>query len=151
CSGPASSLPDGASLAHLPARPSAMSVIGIDLGGTKLALALFTEDGELLARESNPLAGRSGAEVGALLRTRLQALLDSPAPAGDPVRATGVAVPGIYRAATGRVWAPNLPGWSEYALLGEVRGAAGDRLRVGMDSDRAACILGEVGRGSARG
>lgn len=128
-----------------------MSVIGIDLGGTKLALALFTEDGEILARESNPLAGRSGAEVGALLRTRLQALLDSPATAGDPVRATGVAVPGIYHAATGRVWAPNIPGWSDYPLLDEVREAVGDRLRVGMDSDRAACILGEVWRGSARG
>src|SRR5437867_4312193 len=38
-----------------------MTFVGADLGGTKLAVAAFTDDGELISREAIPLAGRRGA------------------------------------------------------------------------------------------
>ena len=44
-----------------------MTFVGADLGGTKLAVAAFTDDGELISREAIPLAGRHGAAVGALI------------------------------------------------------------------------------------
>ncbi len=89
-------------------------VIGLDLGGTKIAAALFQAHGE-------PAAG------------------------------VGIAVPGIYRAATETVWAPNIPGWDDYPLVAEVRGAVPDGMTVRVDSDRACAILGEVWRGGAVG
>jgi glucokinase len=128
-------------------------LIGIDLGGTKLASAVFAADGEILRRESVQLAGRGGDEVGALIVEQVRStqhaarsLVDNPT--GDAI---GVAVPGIYRASTGTVWAPNIPGWDDYPLLDELRASVGPETRVAIDSDRAAYILGETWRGVARG
>ncbi len=123
-----------------------MPHIGIDLGGTKIASAVFTADGDILHRESVPLAGRTGDEVGALVVEHVRALS-----ADNGIDAVGVAVPGIYRPSTGTVWAPNIPGWDDYPLLDELRTSVGPETRVAIDSDRAAYILGETWRGAARG
>jgi len=131
-------------------------LIGIDLGGTKLASALFAADGEILHRESVPLAGRGGEEVGALIVEQIRAMseqagLRTSGRRPQAVGGIGVAVPGIYRASTGTVWAPNVPGWDDYPLLDELRAGVGPDARVVIDSDRAACILGETWCGGARG
>jgi glucokinase len=124
-----------------------MSLVAIDLGGTKLASALFSLDGELLRRDSAPLAGRDGRDVGALIVEQVAALEASDGGATG----VGVAVPGIYRAERGTVWAPNIAGWDDYPLLDELRGAFGANMALSIDSDRAACVLGEAWRGAARG
>ena len=62
----------------------------------------------------------------------------------------GVSVPGIYRAKSGTVWAPNIPGWDDFPLVDALRDALGDATRVAVDSDRAAYIAGESWRGAAR-
>lgn len=119
---------------------------GIDLGGTKLAAAAFSSDGEMTHRESVPLAKRTGGDVGALIVEVAQRL------AGDHgCEATGVCVPGLYRSASGTVWAPNIPEWDDYPLLSELRGALPHSHGVTIDSDRAAYILGETWRGAAHG
>jgi glucokinase len=123
-----------------------MPVAGVDLGGTKLAAAAFSDGGEVLHRESIPLAGRQGARVGSLISERLAQLS-----ADHGCNAAGVCVPGLYRAARGTVWAPNIPGWDDYPLLEELQSALGATQRVTIDSDRAAYILGETWRGAARG
>jgi glucokinase len=119
--------------------------IGVDLGGTKLASALFSDDGEILHRESVPLAGRTGDDVGSLIVEQVRAV---PSPQSTAV---GVAVPGIYRTASGSVWAPNIPGWDDYPLLDVLRASVDSATRIAIDSDRAAYILGETWHGSARG
>lgn len=121
--------------------PDIMPILAIDLGGTKLATATFDADGTLLQRESIPLDGRTGAEVGALIARRCEGATGG----------VGVIVPGIYRARRGTVWAPNIPGWDDYPLLDELRRAVGAEVPVVIDSDRAGYILGEVWRGAARG
>lgn len=123
-----------------------MPVAGIDLGGTKLAAAAFSDSGDVLHRKAVPLAGRQGREVGALIAERLEYLREE-----FQCDATGVCVPGLYRSARGTVWAPNIPGWDDYPLLDELRLVSGEAHRVTIDSDRAACILGETWRGAARG
>ncbi|MBI5008110.1 MAG: ROK family protein, partial [Bacteroidia bacterium] len=40
-----------------------MALLGIDLGGTKLAIAVFRNDGELLQKDSVALEKRTGIEV----------------------------------------------------------------------------------------
>lgn len=141
-----------------------MAVIGVDLGGTKLAAAMFSRSGEMLARKIAPLDGRSGRDVGALIVGETAALMKDGGPSGsrshggdtpasdDRVTGIGISVPGIYRAKSGTVWAPNIPGWEDYPLLEEVSRFEGlDGVPVRIDSDRACCILGEAWMGAAKG
>jgi glucokinase len=127
-----------------------MTVIGIDLGGTKLAGAVFDQDGQILARETTAIDGRTGHDVATLLLERLQDLRQR-VPASDAPTAVGVSVPGIYRAQRGTVWAPNIAGWDDFPLRDVLRDALGRDMDVVIDSDRAAYILGETWRGAARG
>lgn len=124
-----------------------MSVLGIDLGGTKLATALFSESGSILSKEVLALEERSGADVGQLIadQVRKYSLAE-----GSTLEAIGVSVPGISRQKTGTVWAPNISGWDDYPLLWEIKQVAGD-IPVSIDNDRACCILGELWQGNARG
>jgi glucokinase len=122
-----------------------MTFLAADLGGTKLAVAAFTDDGEVISREVSPLGSRSGGAVGSLVAERLKRLS-----AEYRSEAAGVCVPGLYRAHSGTVWAPNISGWDDYPLLQELRESLGSAVRVTIDSDRAAYILGETWRGSAR-
>lgn len=126
-----------------------MSVIAIDLGGTKVSGAVFRETGELVHREVRPVDG-VGEAMGAGVAALMRGLAARAADAGDPADSVGVAVPGIFRSGTGRVWAPNIGGWEDYPLLAELSAAAPE-VEVGIDSDRACYILGESWRGAARG
>lgn len=127
-------------------------VIAVDLGGTKIAAALVSESGEILVREHAVVGSRGGHDVAALLAEQCNALVArTGALRIDPPSAVGVAVPGIYRAARGTVWAPNIPGWDDYPLRDALQHALGTAMRVVVDSDRAACILGETWRGAAIG
>lgn len=123
-----------------------MPFAGVDLGGTKLAAAAFNDGGEVIHRETIPIGHRQGAAVGELIAEQLERLN-----ADHGCEAVGVCVPGLYRAARGTVWAPNIPGWDDYPLLDELQSVLGPTKRVTIDSDRAAYILGETWRGAARG
>ena len=123
-----------------------MSYAGIDLGGTKLAAAAFSDEGEILFRESVQLGGREGRDVGSLIVAAMTKLRNE-----HGCAATGVCIPGLYRSAKGTVWAPNIPGWDDYPLLAELMEASPESHRVAIDSDRAAYIMGETWKGAARG
>lgn len=127
-----------------------MALLGIDLGGTKLALALLTDTGQMLSRETVPLQGRQGTAVGALLAGNIRGALEQAAAKGITVNSIGICVPGISYQQQGTVWAPNIPGWENYPLLEEAQRASGN-LPVTIDSDRACYILGEQWLGNARG
>jgi len=127
-----------------------MVVIGVDLGGTKSAVALFSTDGVLIHKQTAALASLSGEAVGQLIISQIQGLLDEASVQGLEVAAAGVSVPGIYYATSGCVWAPNVPGWVKYPLRSRLNEAFRS-LQIRIDSDRAAYILGEVWQGCARG
>jgi glucokinase len=120
----------------------------MDLGGTKLAYALFDEEGKVLLKEHIALGSRAGREAGGLITSSVKTLLGSKK-YGD-IGSIGIAVPGIYHAGSGRVWAPNIPGWEDYPLLDEVKNVNG-QTPVVIDSDRACYILGESWQGNAKG
>jgi glucokinase len=127
-----------------------MSILGIDLGGTKLASAVINRNGSFLFRETVPLKGRSGKAVGKLVTDTISALINKSEKEGGNISSIGISVPGISSTGKGTVWAPNIRGWDEYPLMAEVREIAGD-IPVVIDNDRACYILGEVWMGSARG
>jgi len=129
-----------------------MSVIGIDLGGTKLAAAIFNNQGSIIHRTVAPLEGRKGKGVGELITSEIDRLLSFAESAHESISAIGICIPGIYYAKTGCVWAPNIPEWVNYPLLDEVRRSVQDKnINVSIDSDRACYILGETWQGSAQG
>lgn len=127
-------------------------LLGLDLGGTKLAAALFSPDGRILHRASTQLRSRRGKQIGALICTQLKRLQRVANQRGGRVEAVGICVPGIAHRKTGRVWAPNLAGWEDYPLREEIISTLGQSpTPVVVDSDRTACILGEAWQGAARG
>ncbi len=129
-----------------------MHVIGVDLGGTKLAAAIFDGEGLFLQKKVTPLAKRQGKEVGRLIGDEIGHLLTAGRKKGYSITGIGISVPGIYFSERGSVWAPNIPGWDEYPLLGELRSVSGLKdAEVRIDSDRACYILGETWRGKAQG
>ncbi len=129
-----------------------MAVLGLDLGGTKLAGALFDGGGEVLERRVAGLKQRQGRDVGALVAAMAGELLASADRRGAAVSGIGVAVPGIATHPGGRVWAPNIPGWENYPLKSDLETSIERRLcPVLVDSDRACSILGERWHGAARG
>ncbi|HEX2639288.1 MAG TPA: ROK family protein, partial [Pyrinomonadaceae bacterium] len=73
-----------------------MALLGIDLGGTKLASAVFTEDGSMISEESVLVGDRRGREVGELIARRMNKFLDEQALDGDDIHSIGICVPGIY-------------------------------------------------------
>ncbi len=129
-----------------------MNVIGIDLGGTKLAAAIFDSTGNILHKELAALEKRQGVEVSTLIKQQIQKLLVYANANSFPISAIGVSVPGIYYAQTGKVWAPNISGWTDYPLLSELSSLSEIKnINIKIDSDRACYILGETWQGSARG
>jgi glucokinase len=127
-----------------------MALLGIDLGGTKLALAVFTEEGKMLRKEVIALGNRRGSEVGKLIIDQIYIILHSAESQEIKINSIGISVPGISHLKTGMVWAPNIPEWDDYPLLQEVKSVSGT-IPVTIDSDRACYILGEVWQGNARG
>ncbi len=72
-----------------------MSILGIDLGGTKLAAALFNEEGKILFRDKANLGNRQGPEVGKLITDKILVMIRSAEKQRDKVKSIGLSVPGI--------------------------------------------------------
>jgi len=127
-----------------------MALLGIDLGGTKIAFALFDNAGNIISKQTIQIDNRKGSEVGNLITVTAAVMLVGAGGTGDPAQAIGISVPGISRREKGTVWAPNIPGWDDYPLLKEVRTVA-EQIPVIIESDRACYISGEIWKGSACG
>lgn len=127
-----------------------MALLGIDLGGTKLALAIFSDEGSLLSVKVKALDNRKGNEAGKLISDEVNIITGEMRSSGEEILSVGISVPGIYHASTGRVWAPNIEGWEDYPLLEGMQKVCGS-IPVTIDSDRACYILGEVWQGNAKG
>lgn len=124
-------------------------MVAVDLGGTKTAVAVVTSDGAIHAKLRHA-ASRTGVEASVAQVAELaQEALSAASLGWEHVGAAGVCVPGICFAETGDAWAPNLWGRDEVPL----RAGLEKRLPVPVviDSDRAACVLGEQWLGVAHG
>jgi glucokinase len=132
--------------------PHSPAVIALDLGGTKLASGIFTAAGDGIDRSSTELGERAGEAVGELIADEVRRLQLVAADQHINPCAVGICVPGIARPQTGRVWAPNIPGWEDYPLKDVIQSVVGDtKTKVVVTNDRAASILGEAWRGAAKG
>jgi len=122
-----------------------MPVIALDLGGTKLAAALISDEGNIIIAETQPLEKRAGPDVADLILLRANQMLTTAIEKNMRVTSLGICVPGISYSKTKKVWAPNIPGWIDYPLFDELQNCLADKnLKIKIDSDGAFYILGEL-------
>jgi predicted NBD/HSP70 family sugar kinase len=94
---------------------------GVDVGGTKIASALFTREGEISAKDKISIDKSGGDAAAGQVGDKIEALAEAVRAVGGRLAAVGVCVPGIAYSASGKVWAPNIPGWDQYPLLEKIR------------------------------
>ncbi len=127
------------------------SVLGFDLGGTKLSGALFSKEGAFIHKTEILLGDKEGSEVGALLVRELLGFVEYAKTRGYRIDSLGICVPGISNQTNQTVWAPNIKGWQAYPLYSELREALNNRsIPISVESDRNCYILGEIWKGNAR-
>jgi glucokinase len=128
-------------------------VLGLDVGGTKLAAGVVAGDGRVLSMEVAPSRVEEGPD--AMIERHLDLGRSAVAAAGVPwgqIRAVGIACGGPLDPFRGIIQSPpGLPGWDEVPLVDTV-GAALRRPTV-VDNDATACAIAEwwFGAGHERG
>jgi glucokinase len=126
---------------------AANRVVAVDLGGTKLAVALVNRKGQVSKLTTFSVDTMSSLAPVDQMVEATRKLIGAKEPKGK-ISGIGVAVPGLVRR-DGTVWAPNLKGWNRMALAQRMKRALG--VPVIVESDRNAAVLGETWRGAARG
>ncbi|WP_241825109.1 ROK family protein [Micromonospora sp. CB01531] len=121
-------------------------LLGIDFGGTKMAVGVADAEGQLLAHRRVPTHAEQGAPQA--LDRALHLAAELVAEVGGPLVAAGVASPGVVRP-DGIDLAPNVPGWERLRLADAVRDALGVA-RVAVDNDLNAAALAELRLGALR-
>jgi glucokinase len=128
-----------------------MAVVGIDLGGTQLRVAVADDRGRLRTVLRRPTEARQGRQhvIDRIVRTVAEAL-DQDGTPRTRVAALGIGMPGPLDPAQGLVISPaNLPGFRNVPLNKILTRATGIRSYLHHDAHLAA--LGEHRRGAARG
>jgi glucokinase len=114
----------------------ASSVLGVDIGGTKVAAGLVNEAGEILSHIRVPMVSGRSAEDGF---NSVCSAIDSTMQSGAAsVRAIGVSSPGPLDPKRGVILkTPNLPCWRDFPLLDEIEQKYGLPTRVENDANAA--------------
>jgi predicted NBD/HSP70 family sugar kinase len=131
--------------------PHAYSVIGLDLGGTKMYGTVADLSGTIQKEILIPWgeeAADSNSNIDRVIKL-IEDLLAVPAANNIPVRGIGVGVPGVTESDRGIVrWAPSL-GWRNLPLQQQLEDRF--KLPVMVENDVNLAALGEFGFGVARG
>ncbi|MDE3181145.1 MAG: ROK family protein [Acidobacteriota bacterium] len=125
-------------------------IVGIDVGGTKVAGGLVTTKGRLHDPMVVPTKAKDGVKTSFLQVKKVIERLIHRAGGKQNVIGIGLCAPGALDTETGLVInAPNLPGWERLRLACEVERAFGLPSRVENDANLAG--LAEVLFGAAKG
>jgi glucokinase len=132
-------------------RESAQWIIGVDVGGTKVAAGFVNEFGEMGEHLRVPMNPRGTAEEGFVAVTSaLDALLKGKPASGSAEFAIGICAPGPLDPRTGVVLnPPNVPCWRDFPLAAEIQRRYG--LRAKVDNDANAAALAETLWGAGKG
>jgi len=114
-------------------------ILGLDIGGTKIAGGLVSSRGEMLARQERPTGQEKGFEHSSgQMHLVLQDLLEDAAARGRSVMGMGACAPGPLSPASGvLVNPPNLKGWENLALGDLLADRYRIPVRVGNDANAA--------------
>jgi glucokinase len=131
---------------------SGKSIIAVDIGGSKIMTAAFTEDGHILARDTVPTMVEEGVnKVIARISSSIETLLDQNITEIDRLSGIGLACAGGVDSERGIVVtpSPNLPDWKDIHLADIIRGRF--NINTFIVNDASAAALGESRYGAGKG
>lgn len=127
---------------------SEQCVAGIDIGGTKIALALAARDGTFI--EKTRIQTRVADGPRTILERVFKELEAMLGRSGAKLAAIGVGCGGPFDRARGLILSPpSLPGWDEFPLVALLEERF--KVKVLLDNDANAAALGEHRYGAGRG
>ena len=125
-------------------------VVGVDIGGTKVAAGLVNADGEILAHNRTPMVTSGAPSDGLAAVSKAIGELFPDMASQNQIAAIGVCAPGPLNPDTGTILnPPNLIIWHNYPLAEEMRRLYKAPVRV--DNDANAAALAEAKWGAGRG
>ncbi|MBE6700723.1 MAG: ROK family protein [Ruminococcaceae bacterium] len=128
-----------------------MKYIGIDLGGTNIAVGLVDENGTILEKASLPTnAKRSADEITEDMIKLIFTVCERRGISSSDVDFVGVACPGVADSSKGTIkYTCNLP-FSDYPIVEKICSKTGVK-SAGVDNDANAAAKGEAEVGAAKG
>ncbi|OGN98428.1 MAG: hypothetical protein A2Y58_02435 [Chloroflexi bacterium RBG_13_51_52] len=120
------------------------SVVAVDIGGTKIMVALFSEDGKILAKKTIPTLANEGADaIVERLYSTIKEVLESKSISLREIDAICIACAGSIDTKKGVVEtpSPHLPGWAGLPLADIIRDKTG--VVTYIINDASAAALGE--------
>jgi glucokinase len=122
-------------------------VLGVDIGGTKVAAGVVNQAGEILSKVRVPMIASTSAAVAMdCVHRAIEAGMQS---SPNQVEAIGISSPGPLDPKRGVIInTPNLPCWRNFALMAEIERKY--RLPVQLDNDANAAGLAEALWGAGR-
>ena len=124
-------------------------VIGVDVGGTKVAAGFVDPRGEITQHTRSPMNPNGSAEEGlAAVTSAIDALLKLAPDTGGAVRRIGICAPGPLDTHTGVVLnPPNVPCWRNFPLAAEISRRYGGFVKIDNDANAAGLAEGLWGAG----
>lgn len=125
-----------------------MRCIGIDIGGTKIAGGIVTEDGKVLVRKEEPTPIKLGGTQ--ILSTAIALAKSLQAQSDEPIEAVGVGAGGQIDTVQGLVFSATdvIPGWKGIRIVEAFNRELG--IPAAVDNDVNVLALGETRFGAAR-
>ena len=125
--------------------------IGIDLGGTNIAVGIVNKKFEIIAQGSVPtLSGRAGEEIVADMASLCKKLLAENGLTEADVASLGIAAPGIVDDETGCIIYANNLGFKDFPILPQLRELLAIK-EMHIENDANAAAWGEAIAGAAKG
>jgi glucokinase len=128
-------------------------VAGVDLGGTKILVAIVAPDGRIVARakKSTGKKDQSPPTVIDRIAACVREAVSSAGIGAEDLRAVGIGAPGPVDLATGVLrTAVNIEGWHDVPLADELSKRLGG-VPVALDNDVRVAVFGELHAGAGRG
>lgn len=132
------------------AKASGTCILAVDLGGTKVAVAAISPQGELLLRAEEPTRQDGPqAGIGQIVQLLRELLLHRTSISSEEPLGVGVGIPAVLAEDDQVIWAPNLQGWRNVALRPSLEQELG--LPTVVEYDGHTAVLGEWWQGAGRG
>jgi len=131
--------------------PDGPILVGIDIGGTKIAAAAITTEGQLLSRGAMPTEAERGFADGlARIVALVRRALDEARVSVTDLRAIGIGCAGPVDPARGTIDNPyTLPTWDGVDIVKPLRATFG--VLVALENDADAAAMGEYWLGAGQG
>lgn len=125
-------------------------VLGVDIGGTKIAAGLVNGEGRILKQTRKPMVATGSAQAGLdAVISAIDEMAAVAAPEGG-FESIGICAPGPLDPHSGMILnPPNLPCWRNFPLAAKIREKY--KQTVHVDKDANAAALAETRWGAARG